>query len=512
MAVDWGMGVVNPQPAFAAGSEYVDKLYNMQAQKRAAGKIVTGDYRGAAADVASRGDIKGATALTNQATATDAGAQYASGDYAGAAGTLAKGGDLQGAETLATRAQTSADQKAAAFQKQQEVLQRGVPFLTQALQQGGDDPAIASQAFDMVAPHLVGAGTDPAEVAKQKEAFLANPQQWIQAHGAMAAKKYSFQKNGDDIAVFDEANPSAGPVFTLHGDNPNDWEVKNIIVGDKEQTVSVNKKTGETKPVAGGQPGARFNPATQIRIDNQQEQSKPDAEAIKNDVRIWLASKGTIQPQYAFGAAGAPSRQMFDTEKNNIMKQMNVSPEDVASGRAARVADQASLTQLTKMQGGVEAASNTMKNSIRLASELIGKGGATGQSPIINRWIQAGRRSVLGDPDVATFNNHLDTVADEYAKIMGGGVNGSAAATDSARADAHARINKADNAQTLKQVLAGLIQEAEGRNASNAAQVETVKARLAGYGSGAASPAPVQAPTAPPTQSIRIDKNGQIIP
>lgn len=505
MPVDWGLLSGDPEAAgFKSGNDYVKQLYAAQAQKQAGALYGSGDTQGAVAALAKAGQLPQAMQLQQGANQQNtynqqqqdrqanigAATALASGDTAGAAAKAASTGDLSKVEGVNSYAQSEADRKAATFEKQQAVMQSGVPFLTQAIQA---DPNSASQAFDLLAPHLKGAGTDDATIAQQKEQFLANPQQWLQVHGRLA--KYTIQKSEDGaVLAVDENNPTAQPVVVYKG-------------GEKPPPGYEAGPNNTLAPIKGGpaDPDVKKQDALnrrQVIVNNPAPAATgtaPDADAIKNDVRIWLASKGTIQPQYAFGNAGAPSRAMFDSEKNNIMKEMSVSPEDVASGRAARVADQSSLTQLTKVQGGVEAASNTMKNSIALAKELIPKGGAQGQSPVINRWVQAGRRSILGDKDVATFNNHLDTVADEYAKIMGGGVNGSAAATDSARADAHARISKADNAQTLQSILDGLVQESEGRNRSNLAQIAAVKARLSGYGSGAASPQ-TQAPAASAVQ------------
>lgn len=196
--VDWSMGVRQPQ----ISNDYVDKLFDSQAQKAAGRKIVSGDYRGAAGDLASRGDVKGAQALTNQAVNTDAGAQYAGGDIKGAAGTLARGGDLQGADTLTQHAQADADRQAATFQKQHDYLQRAVPVLTGILQKAG--PAALAQAFDQIAPELESIGTPKDQIDKLRQSFATNPEQTLQVLGATAAKKFTYQKVGEDLFVFDE--------------------------------------------------------------------------------------------------------------------------------------------------------------------------------------------------------------------------------------------------------------------------------------------------------------------
>lgn len=265
--VDWSMGVADPSRAFAAGNDYVNKLYDTQAQKRAGAKIVSGDYRGAAGDLASRGDVRGATTLSAQAVNADAGAQYAGGDVRGAAGTLARGGDLQGADTLTQHAQADADRQATTFQKQHDYLQRAVPVLTAVLQKGGAQ-ALA-QAFDQIAPELESIGTPKEQIEKLRQSFASNPEQTLQVLGATAAKKFTYQKVGEDLFVFDEqgnkvqefkgskappagydngpAGPDGKPTLVPITGGPQDPDVQHARALDNRTTIVNNP----TQPVGG---------------------------------------------------------------------------------------------------------------------------------------------------------------------------------------------------------------------------------------------------------------------
>ena len=48
--------------------------------------------------------------------------------------------------------------------------------------------------------------------------------------------------------------------------------------------------------------------------------------------------------------------------------------------------------------------------------------------PILNKWINAGKRSVLGDPDISALDANIKATVNEYAKIVGGGTGGGATA------------------------------------------------------------------------------------
>lgn len=219
-----------------------------------------------------------------------------------------------------------------------------------------------------------------------------------------------------------------------------------------------------------------------------------DQEAIDNDVRLWIASKGSINPNYGMGAAGVALRQAFDSRRNQIMQQMGVTPEDVASGQAARKADMQSLTKLQANADQISAFEQTASKNADLALQLAAKGGgASGQSPLVNKWVQEYRKWINGDKNVSSFTAALGTFADEYAKVVGG-QNGS---TDSLRAEAYNRINTAMNQGQLQSVVQTMKQEMANRTSSNDYQLNTIKARLgdskaqaAINGGGSNQPAP----------------------
>lgn len=262
---------------------------------------------------------------------------------------------------------------------------------------------------------------------------------------------------------------------------------------------------GQPQPPAqaGGQSPAAPTGQPQARVGVPMGGGAPpiDKDAINNDVRIWLASKGTINPQYGMGTAGFMMRQAFDTAKNQLMKNLNVTPEDVASGQAIRKADTASLTQMSKLQSTIGSFEQTARKNADLALSLAPKGGAQGQVPLFNRWVQAGRKSLAGNPDVAAFDAALGTFADEYAKVVSGSTNGTGT-TDAAKATAESRINSAMTQQQLVSVVNTMKQEMANRTSSLSDSVNEIKSRLGNSGG---------APQATPSSVLRIDINGKQI-
>lgn len=181
-----------------------------------------------------------------------------------------------------------------------------------------------------------------------------------------------------------------------------------------------------------------------------------------------------------------PPLGMGKTATLNRDKILNKAAEmEKASGRtgaeavaawAGVKANTTALAQLTKTRSMVESFENTARKNADLMLELAPRGGGQTGSPVINRWLQAGRKKVAGDADVSNFDIALGTFADEYAKIVSGAT-GAAGSTDASRAEAYDRLSKyATQGQltggiaTMKKEMANRItslkeQEAQARSA-----------------------------------------------
>jgi hypothetical protein len=126
----------------------------------------------------------------------------------------------------------------------------------------------------------------------------------------------------------------------------------------------------------------------------------------------------------------------------------------------------------------VQASENTVVANADLALSLAPKGGGPTGSPVFNRWIQAGRKSVLGDPDVAKFDAALGTVADEYAKVMTSNTGTGGTTSDSARNEAYKRLNSAQNLQQLQGVVSVMKQEMANRSKALAGEQSALTEQL----------------------------------
>ena len=165
-----------------------------------------------------------------------------------------------------------------------------------------------------------------------------------------------------------------------------------------------------------------------------------------------VAAGGDL-PQIGMGKQAAAWRQAILARSAQIQQgqgmsggDSNLLHADVKTATTALTALQRTRNSLNPFIQTFDGASAQVR---ALAPQAVG-----GSIPIFNRWIQAGRTSVTGDPAVSKFNVAINAVANENAKIMSG-ASGGAVTSDSARHEAMSLIN---NAQTLDQLYAALDQ------------------------------------------------------
>lgn len=147
------------------------------------------------------------------------------------------------------------------------------------------------------------------------------------------------------------------------------------------------------------------------------------------------------------------------------------------------------LANVQKNRGQILAFENTAQKNLDIAQGLSDKVDRTGV-PILNRWILAGKKSVMGDPDVSSFDAAVRTAINEYARVTttvtGGGVT-----SDQARKEVEDLLNTAQTPQQFNSVVQTLRQEMENRRSGYESQIGQIKNEIGNYGNpGGANPNP----------------------
>lgn len=163
----------------------------------------------------------------------------------------------------------------------------------------------------------------------------------------------------------------------------------------------------------------------------------------------------------ALGMGGMVLRTQILNRAGELAKLDGSSGQAEAINKIANKSNQAALSQLEKQATMVGAFEKTARANADLALSLSNNVDRAGV-PVVDKWIQAGRKSISGDPDVAKFHAANETFINEYAKIMSGSM-GNTPVSDAARANAHEILSHAYTKEQYKQVIGTLKQEMDNR-------------------------------------------------
>ena len=105
------------------------------------------------------------------------------------------------------------------------------------------------------------------------------------------------------------------------------------------------------------------------------------------------------------------------------------------------------------------------------------KGVAGTGVPVFNAWVQHGRTSWQGNPDVDRLNVAVQAFATEFAKVTSG-ASGGAVTSDSARHEIMGLINKAQTPQQLEAVISQAKIDMENRKKGLNDQSDEIRGRL----------------------------------
>jgi len=309
-------------------------------------------------------------------------------------------------------------------------------------------------------------GNSPAALAYQDKLGRAYFDEGLQRYGGDLYQAASYYHGGPDQKIW-------GPKTRAYANA--------VTGGVSPYQVAANGSTPPPPRIPGyhlvsqarpqWQPdgkGALVNSATGDRKTDPSFAGEGAEEALTPEAidqnAMRYAMTGQLPPMGAGKQAAADKRKVMNRAAQ-LTRQYGIKPEDWVTGMAQFKVTQGSLGQISKVKALVNASENTVLANADIALSLAPRGvGPTGV-PVFNRWINAGRKNLAGDPDVAKFDVALHTVADEYAKVMTTSTGTSGAAlTDSARAEAYRRLSTAQTLPQLQGVIGVMKREMANRS------------------------------------------------
>lgn len=281
------------------------------------------------------------------------------------------------------------------------------------------------------------ANLPPALAAVNADTSFINPKraaQFLQQSGGDVNKYMTMRQSWMNSLVKNDPDK--------YGKYATAWAKRNADLS----TYASQLGGGATPQAASGPKLIAQAPATDPNSLMSPEELNFYAEKVAN---------GADLPPLGMGKDAALLRRQILAKAADVALSNNIGGAQSNLIHADLKANTKSLGTLTQLRTLVDSAERTASLNadqvLRLAPQGVG-----GSAPIFNRWIQAGRNSIAGDPAVSKFNVAITTLANEYAKVMTTNTGtGNAVTSDSARAEAHSLIN---NTQTLQQ-LQGVVQQ-----------------------------------------------------
>lgn len=178
-------------------------------------------------------------------------------------------------------------------------------------------------------------------------------------------------------------------------------------------------------------------------------------------------------------ARGKVGQKLIAAVKDRIpqlAKENDMSPQDVSTTKATRDSLNKALNDRQKyVAAGTQFVTNFKKQADLVEKYL--KPGAAGGEPIINKWIQAGRKSVAGDADVTAFDNAVRGLTREHQRIVTG-VTSNAQLHASSQETADQLLNIAQTPEQVRAALKEIREEAQNAIDSGNGEVDLLKTQL----------------------------------
>lgn len=169
---------------------------------------------------------------------------------------------------------------------------------------------------------------------------------------------------------------------------------------------------------------------------------------------------GTLPP--SLGRGGVNSGAILGRAAV-LAKDKGLSSEAVRIENIANKANATALADLSKRESQVGAFEKTFVKNTALVEELSRKTDRTGV-PLVNKWINAGKRALTGDPDLAAFDATIKGAVNEYTKIVSGSM-GNVAMAEGEIKKIEGLLNAAQTPAQVTEVLNYMKKETQNRMA-----------------------------------------------
>ena len=341
----------------------------------------------------------------------------------------------------------------------------------------------------------VGPYEEAASRIPQDREGLAN---WVQQY-ALGATKF-IEMNKPNIHMQDTGG--ASNIVAVPG------------LGGAPQVLSTTNKTQTPDSVASNATAIRG----QNMVDARKREELQGAEtqftpgAIKNAAARYNID-GTLPPM-GMGKAGSMGRSAILNEAAIQAQSSGLSGDEQRIQQIGNKANTAALSKLQQQQTMVGAFERNFNMNADLALGMSQKTGIDG-IPIASKWLQAGKRSVDGNPDISAYDVALKATTNEYAKIISGSMGNTAMAEGEIK-KVEELLNAAQTPAQVQAVISFMKQETQNRMKGFQDEKAALRGSMSGKPSASAYGTDAAAPAAPSPGTVKVingttyvNQNGQ---
>jgi len=178
------------------------------------------------------------------------------------------------------------------------------------------------------------------------------------------------------------------------------------------------------------------------------------------------------------GASAQADKSAIINRWSEKQKSLGNTAQDQILREAGRKAGESALSQLEAQEGKIMAFAKFVHKHAKVVEEYATRVDETG-SPVINKWLNAGKKAISGNKDVTALDFAWKTLTNEYAKISssptGGGV------MSQQEAEKFEKLaNSALTDEAVKEVLRVMQLDLENRQTSYSEQKEVIRDAIVG--------------------------------
>jgi hypothetical protein len=210
--------------------------------------------------------------------------------------------------------------------------------------------------------------------------------------------------------------------------------------------------------------------------DGYDKLSDADKKRVDYYARQSLAGDYSWKTGLARGGGGTKMILQVENRVPALAEESGLTPEAGVANRAGMAAQTKALADRTKFV----AASNQFVKNMSSQADLVEKymtKGTAGGVPALNKWIQAGRQQVAGDPDVSALDTALRGLAREHQRIVTG-VTSNAQLHAAAQQTADELLNKNQTAAQMAATIKVMREEADNAVKAGRDEVAEMKANM----------------------------------